>query len=49
MMVNGFGYRNYDCSASCQCMYQTALQPHCMIDDEGVLERFEYENRNTGK
>ena len=46
MMVNEFGYRNYDCGASCQCIYQTALQPHCMIDGKDVLEQFEYENGN---
>ena len=49
MMVNEFGYQNYDCGASCQCMYQTTLQPHYMIDGKGVLEQFEYESGNTRK
>lgn len=50
MLVNEFGYeRSYTCGPGCQCMYETALSPHCMIDGKGVLALYGYKPGNEGK
>lgn len=49
MMVNEFGHRTYACGAGCQCMYQTALAPECMIDGKGVLALYGYRVEDEGK
>ncbi|KAL8370363.1 hypothetical protein RB595_000645 [Gaeumannomyces hyphopodioides] len=46
MMVNEFGYRDYTCGDSCQCMYVTELVDQCKIAGTGVLQQYGY---GTGK
>lgn len=53
MMVNEFGSRNYTCptdaSGGCTCMYQTELESLCLIDGQGVLKQYGYNNGESGK
>lgn len=49
MMVNEFGYRNYDCGSGCQCMYQSRLASECKIDGKAVLALYGYRVGDEGK
>lgn len=49
MMVNEFAERTYSCGEGCNCMYQTDLEPQCMINGKGVLEQYGYKTGETGK
>lgn len=49
MMFNEFQSRVYDCGASCQCMYQSALSDKCQIAGTAVLEAYGYFENNQGK
>ncbi|QIX01973.1 hypothetical protein AMS68_007490 [Peltaster fructicola] len=55
MMVNEFGYREYNCArnadSSCNCLYQTDLgvQPTCQIRGTAVLDQYGYQVGETGK
>lgn len=53
MMVNEFGYRDFDCAVSasgtCSCLYETELIDQCKIKGTGVLAQYGYEVGETGK
>lgn len=49
MMFNEFQDRVYQCSDSCFCMYQSALQDQCQIAGQAVLESIGYKNNHTGE
>lgn len=49
LIVNEFGYRDYSCGDSCQCMFNTPLKDQCMISGEGVLKQYGFETGGDAK